>query len=298
VANQTLVLRVPPSEQAQLRARLSQGTFEHRSVPHALFSVKGEGVVATLYTSGKLVVQGSDPLIFVARFVPESAQAEAPAKERPKTSAAPTTFDRPTVGSDESGKGDFFGPLVVAAVRLEPSEAQQLLDAGVMDSKKLSDARALKLGAWLREHAHHSLQVLEPAEYNARWREEGLHTLLSDLHARAIRGVAARGDRVVIDQFSKKDEIGPALAGLGLDIERRTRAESELAVAAASILARAEFLVRLMELGEEAGLALPKGAGALVDEAAAELARRTGPEALAAFAKVHFKNVDKVRGRL
>ena len=88
------------------------------------------------------------------------------------------------------------------------------------------------------------------------------------------------------------------LEGLGLDIERRTRAESELAVAAASILARAEFLVRLMELGEQAGLKLPKGAGALVDEAVVELARRTGLEGLAAYAKVHFKNVDKVRGLL
>jgi ribonuclease HIII len=277
---------------------LSRGTFEHRSVPHALFSVKGEGVVATLYTSGKLVVQGADPLIFVARFVPEGAHEQAKSADRPKTSEAPTTFDRPTVGSDESGKGDFFGPLVVAAVRLEPREAQLLLDAGVMDSKKVSDVRALKLGAWLRESVTHSIQSLEPEGYNARWREEGLHSLLSDLHARAIRAVALRGDRVVIDQFSKKDEIGPALRDLELDVERRTRAESELAVAAASILARAEFLVRLKELGEEAGVTLPKGASALVDETGAQLVRSEGAAALEHFAKVHFKNTEKLQSLL
>lgn len=298
MANQTLVLRVPPGEQALLRERLSQGTFEHRSVPHALFSVKGEGVVATLYSSGKLVIQGTDPLMFVARFVPESAQQEVKPKERAKTSEAPRTFDRPTVGSDESGKGDFFGPLVVAAVRLEPHEARALLDAGVMDSKKVSDARALKLGAWLRGEVEHSLELLEPADYNARWEQQGLHTLLSELHARAIRAVAHRGDRVVIDQFSTKDEIGPALCDLELDVERRTRAESELAVAAASILARAEFLVRLKELGDEAGLVLPKGASGLVDEAGAQLVRDHGLEALGRFAKVHFKNSEKLQALL
>lgn len=294
MAQTTLVLRIPPREQAELRARLSRGTFEFRTVPHAAFSVKGEGVIATLYNSGKFVVQGADPELFVARFA--GGAEVAPKKEsQAKTADAPTVFDRPTVGSDESGKGDYFGPLVVAAVRLEPQEAGALLEAGVMDSKKLTDPRALKLGAWLRAETHHSIQVLEPCDYNRAWHAQGLHTLLSAMHAAAIREVAQRGDRAVIDQFSKKDEIGPALTDLALDVERRPRAESELAVAAASILARAEFLVRLMEIGEEVGLVLPKGAGHLVDAAGAEHAKRHGIEALSDIAKVHFKNTEKLK---
>ena len=106
------------------------------------------------------------------------------------------------------------------------------------------------------------------------------------------------GDRVVIDQFSKKDEIGPALSDLELDIEQFPRAESELAVAAASIIARAEFLIRLRELGEEHDLLLPKGAGPPVDAAGAEFVRRHGFETLPQVAKVHFKNTDKVRNQL
>ncbi len=298
MVQQTLVLRVPPREQSALRERLGGGSFEFRSVPHAIFSVKGEGIVATLYNSGKFVVQGENPELFVARFAEGAGTVTSAAtthKVAAKTADAPTAFDRPTVGSDESGKGDYFGPLVVAAVRLEPAQAQLMLDAGVMDSKKVTDPRALQLGAWLRSETCHAIHTLEPAQYNLVWRERGLHTLLSELHAKAIRDVAQARDRVVIDQFSKKDEIGPRLEDLQLAIERRPRAESELAVAAASILARAEFLVRLKELSELAGVELPKGAAHQVDQAGAELLRMHGEDKLADFAKVHFKNTDKVR---
>lgn len=298
MSQETLVVVIPAGQRPALRQRLSTGVFEFRTVPHALFSVKGEGVVATLYQSGKLVVQGSDPALFISRF----ADVEAPAPQTTEPSAGeggiPDQESRTTIGSDECGKGDYFGPLVVAAVRLEPRSAQELRAAGVMDSKRVTDPRALQLGAWLRGEFPHSIQALDPGEYNPAWKERGLHTVLSDLHARAIRDLAVPGDRVVIDQFSKKDEIGPALQDLELDIEQFPRAESVLAVAAASIIARAEFLIRLRELGEQHDLLLPKGAGPPVDAAGAEFVRQNGFEVLSQVAKVHFKNTDKVRSQL
>lgn len=299
MSQQTVVVKVPPSEREALRARLGQGQFEYRSVPHALFSVKGEGVVATLYGSGKLVVQGADPALFLERF----AAGAAPAAKRTKKAAeAPPSRAHdpslPTVGSDETGKGDYFGPLVVCAARVEPELARDLAAAGVMDSKRLTDPKALQLAAFLRERVPHALRVLRPADYNRDWKALGLHTLLSREHAEAIRAVATRGDRVVIDQFSKKDEIGPQLVDLELAIEQRPKAESELAVAAASILARAEFLIALKELGDEFDLALHKGAGAPVDRIGAEFVREHGWEALAQVAKVHFKNTEKIERRM
>jgi ribonuclease HIII len=295
VPQETLVVKVPQPERAALRERLSASTFEFRSVPHALFSVKGEGVVATLYESGKLVVQGADPAFFVERFVGGACQ---PAPSKSSATEPARLPEETAVGSDEAGKGDYFGPLVVCAVRVEVDQAPGLVAAGVTDSKRLADGRALKLGAWLREELPHSLQVLMPADYGRAWDQHGLHRLLSDMHAAAIREVARPGDRAVIDQFSKRDEIGPQLRDLKLRIERRPRAESEVAVAAASILARAEFLIGLRELGEEYDFALPKGAGSPVDEAGAEFARRLGLDRLAAVAKVHFKNTEKIRARL
>jgi len=297
VTQATLVVQIPPAERAKLRGRLSSGVFEFRNVPHALFSAKGEGVVATLYKSGKLVVQGDDPAFFLERFAP-GVVPPAPPEATPKKAPTTPLAERTTVGSDETGKGDYFGPLVVCAARVDREEARRLQAAGVMDSKRVSDARALQLGAWLRAQIPHSLQVLMPVDYGPAWSELGLHTLLSNQHAAAIRGVAQHGDRTVIDQFSKKDEIGPQLTDLALEIELRPRAESEVAVAAASILARSEFLVCLRELGQRWGIELPKGAGQAVDEAAAAFVRLHGFDQLSQAAKVHFKNTEKVKALL
>ena len=194
MAQNTRVYQVPKAAGEVLRQGLAGGPFEFRSVPHAVFSAKGEGVVATLYTSGKLVVQGADPDFFVARFLPDLAPAAAPAKstreEREATDAV-ARIDETTIGSDETGKGDYFGPLVVAAVRIGPREAQSLSEAGVMDSKKLSDARALRLGAFLRGEVEHAVEVLEPQPYNHDHREaSNLNVLLAAQHAACIQRLA------------------------------------------------------------------------------------------------------------
>jgi ribonuclease HIII len=204
---------------------------------------------------------------------------------------------RTTVGSDETGKGDSFGPLVVCAARVTVEQGEQLARLGVMDSKRITDPKALQIAAYLREEIPHCLRVLMPPDYNRDWRSLGLNSLLSREHAEAIRGVAQRGDRVVIDQFAKKDEIGPQLRDLELDIELRTKAESEIAVAAASILARAEFLLQLKALGDHYDLPLHKGAGAPVDRVGAEFVQRHGFARLAEVAKVHFKNSERIRNR-
>ena len=298
---ETLVVKLPPSQRAPLRERLNQGAFEFRSVPHAFFSVKGEGVVATLYKSGKLVVQGADPQTFVARF----AEGAKPAPERKKSSpsassaaAGPTLpMSRTTVGSDETGKGDYFGPLVVCAARVTLEQVELLRGLGVMDSKRITDPVALKIASQLRPELPHCLRVLMPADYNRDWGALGLHTLLSREHAEAIRGVAEPGDRVVIDQFAKKDEIGPQLRDLKLEIELRTKAEAELAVAAASIIARAEFLIQLKELGDRFDVVLHKGAGSPVDRVGVQFVEEHGEALLSEVAKVHFKNSERVRAR-
>ncbi len=144
MTQKTLVLRVAPGEQAALEERLRSEAFEWRAVPHARFSVKGGGVVATLYRSGKLVVQGPDPEAFVARFVGEGAARSAGkgaggarGTAGRRGAAPPQREPRPdvvTVGTDECGKGDYLGPLVVAAARLTPEEARRITETGVVES--------------------------------------------------------------------------------------------------------------------------------------------------------------------
>ena len=299
MAQQTLVVQVPPARHEALRARLQAGAFEWRSAPHASFAVKGDGVVATLYRSGKLVVQGPDPLGFLARWTDLEAPGvpEAPATESAPPDAVART-DEPTVGADETGKGDYFGPLVVAAVRLEPDQAARLAELGVADSKKLTDKRALRLAAGLRELPH-AIERLAPVEYNETYpRYSGLNPMLADLHARAIGRVARDGDRVLVAQFANAEVMRTATSHLTLKLEQAHRAERNVAVAAASVLARAEFLLALDELSARWEVELRKGAGLPTDEAALAFVRAHGRDALGEVAKLHFKNTGKVEARL
>ncbi len=289
----TLVLKVPASRGPALRERFAAGPFDFRSVPHALFSVKGEGVVATLYTSGKFVIQGASPDLFAARWLGEDGarpRAEA-AREAP---SGPVPASIATIGSDEVGKGDYFGPLVVAAVLLEPGQAEELRGSGVRDSKTLTDEQCLRLGAALRSRYAVAVERLDPAEYNRVYKAGKLNDLLADQHAKAIRRLARPGLRVVVDRFANEKLLEERLRALKVQLEQRPRAESEPAVAAASVVAREEFLVALKELGEEAAIDLHKGAGEPVDRAGRRYVALHGADALSKVAKLHFKNTQKI----
>ncbi|QDV10078.1 Ribonuclease HIII [Planctomycetes bacterium Poly30] len=297
----TFVTKVARGQFEGLRERLGGGAFEFRSVPHAAFSVKGEGVVATLYESGKFVVQGADPEAFLARWTDLGVDgaAAAPAK-KPKPGADDPVLDLepPLTGSDEAGKGDYFGPLVVAAVRADEAGIQKLRDLGVADSKTLTDGRALKLGAILRDTVEHSIRRVDPNEYNALYPTySALNAFLADLHAEVIRPLAHAGENVLVDQFERRGLVRAALSSAKVRLTEVPRAERHPVVAAASILARQEFLLGMKELSEDFGVALHKGAGAPVDAVGMALVRTQGEEALRGAAKLHFKNTDKILAR-
>jgi len=292
VTQRTIVLKVPPARRAGLRAALAAGPFDFRPVPHALFSAKGDGAVATLYTSGKLVVQAAEPEAFVARWLPdEAAPVAAPAKH---DSAPPAATDGAVIGSDEVGKGDYFGPLVVCAVRLEPGQSEEITRAGVRDSKTLTDGECIRLGGALRARYAVAVERLDPRDYNRVYLPGKLNELLADLHAKALSRLATPGVRVVVDKFANEKLLEKRLKGLGIRLEQRTRAESEPAVAAASVIAREEFLVALKELSEEVAVDLRKGAGSPVDQAARRYVALHGFDALDRVAKLHFKNTQKI----
>lgn len=302
VSTNTQVIVVPEAERGPLRERLGQGAFEWRQPPHSEFGVKGEGVVVTLYRSGKLVVQGADPEAFLVRY---GVQGDAPPGKGSSTKAAAEEGDAiaqtlvTTVGSDETGKGDYFGPLVVAAVRIEPEQAEGLSAEGVTDSKKVTDKSALRLGALIRGALPCAVVRLDPADYNARYAaSKGLNPLLAELHAEAIGELAQPGMRVVIDKFAADSVMRKALGDMDVAMVQAARAERNAAVAAASIVARAEFLLAMDELGETVGAKLHKGAGAPVDKVGAQLVRDHGYDVLETVAKLHFKNTNKIMARL
>ena len=203
------------------------------------------------------------------------------------------------IGLDESGKGDYFGPLVVAGVYVTPEVAQRLSAMGVRDSKRISDSRILKLSLAIRPLVRHSIVAIGPQRYNELYEKlRNLNRLLAWGHARALENLLNEVDckRALADQFGDERWIQKALMGKGkkITLEQRPHAEEDIAVAVASILARAEFLNRLKRLSEECGVNLPKGASHGIQQAARTLVRQQSThdesvEILKKAVKLHFR---------
>jgi ribonuclease HIII len=211
---------------------------------------------------------------------------------------------KPYIGSDESGKGDYFGPLAVAAFLSDAATDKSLSASGVRDSKKLTDEAALRIAAAIKSDfaARCAVVVLEPVEYNAAYAKElsrggNLNTLLARLHADVIRRLAptsaGRRPDVIVDAFAKsgaaRDMISAVSAVPPQNIRMLERAERYPAVAAASVLARAAYLEGLSRLAKTRGVYLPKGAGREVSAARRKILETSGQTVLGLVAKTSFK---------
>ncbi|MEW5701212.1 MAG: ribonuclease HIII [Candidatus Zixiibacteriota bacterium] len=215
------------------------------------------------------------------------------------TSAIPVAQRR--AGTDESGKGDYFGPLVIAAVAADFVAAARLSDWGVTDSKKLSDGRAQALARQIvQAKIPHTIVAIGPEKYNElHGRMKNLNRLLAWGHARAIENLLeiTPVELVIADQFGDAALIEKALFAKGRSVRlvQMPQGERDVVVAAASVMARADFLRRLKALSQATGVDLPKGAGPPVDDAAARIIARFGVEKLTGLAKCHFKNTAKAQ---
>jgi len=203
------------------------------------------------------------------------------------------------IGTDESGKGDYFGPLVIGAVYVPDEQAPVLRELGVKDSKRTTDRRNRELAELIKRGYKHSVVAIGPERYNELYEKlRNLNRILAWAHARAIENLLAEVPcrLAITDQFGDKGYVLNALMKKGQTIElvQRPKAEEDLAVAAASVLARAEFLNRLSFLSRDLGVELPKGASTLVEEAAVRLIKLHGPAVLDRAAKKHFKITDRV----
>jgi ribonuclease HIII len=286
---------------AQMKRDLHERGYKFREVPYAHFgaSSESEKVNVAVYTSGKLVIQGKGTTDFIQFYLEPVLLGEA--KLGYEHILDPTMLE-PRIGVDESGKGDFFGPLVVAGVYVNESAARAMMEIGVRDSKLIkSDARIAAIAKQIRgtPGCVHNVVPIGPEAYNRlHAKMRNVNDILGWGHARVIENLLARVDckKAISDQFGNKSIVLRALMERGKKIElvQRHKAESDLAVAAASIIARDEFVHRLGVLGKELGIKLPKGASTAVEEAAREVVKKHGREALAKITKTHFRTTQKV----
>lgn len=255
----------------------------------------GMGMTVTIYGSGKILAQGKDVTEF-ANWL-ESGLGDSVISNTPYSEH---------IGADEVGKGDYFGPLVVAAAFIPQANIEALRALTVLDSKKLSDEKILSTFPQLAELCKYSVKIISPVEYAERYNSSGnINIMLSDIHMENINvllmELADEGiecDTVVIDQFStRKDRLMDAakkfLSNDNVKIEQFHKGESDVAVAAASMIARASFLSAWEEMEKEYEFDFPKGSTHVV-EAAQRFVLLYGEDALRNVAKVSFSITAKV----
>jgi ribonuclease HIII len=295
------------AQAAALREYLRQNHFEFREVPYARFAGAKDKLNVVFYESGKLVVQGKGTQEFVEFVLEPEILKEA--KLGYEEVLNPDLL-LPRIGVDESGKGDFFGPLCIAGVYVNEKIVREWKDAGIQDSKNIgSDKRIADLSELITKTpgAITSVVPIGNEAYNRLYTKmRSVNTLLAWGHARVIENLMLQQHRMepkpvraISDQFaSSKDVVAKSLMSLGRSVElvQRHKAEADLAVAAASILARNEFVKRLAALEKEFGMKLPKGASAAVDAAAKEFIAKHGVEKFPKVAKMHFRTALRAQG--
>jgi ribonuclease HIII len=256
--------------------------FNHPYITHAF---KVDETMIQIYTSGKVVFSGPDAQTFKELFS---------SPQRTMTHA----------GSDEVGTGDYFGPVVVCACVCDESQSALLSSRGIMDSKLMDDETMITLYHEFKDSITHSLMIVSPSKYNDIHRTHNMNAIKAKLHYEAYVSLSKKTklpSLCVVDQFTPKDKFYQYLnikPESNIPLHFETKAESKyIAVAMASVFARAVFVLTLRQLENHYETPLPKGASNRVDEAAKVFIDKHGKDKLNHVAKLHFKNTSRVIDR-
>lgn len=297
-----MTLTISKNDFPQLREYLSTRGYSFEKRPYQEFLARGNGAVINLYENGKIVIGGAS--LQEREDISKFIEALSP-QHTAKSNALPPdlNFHGTRIGSDEAGKGDYFGPLVACAVMATEEQAEKFKDIGVKDSKRLSPESIREKAESIRKQILHSGQwrvvLIPPSRYNILIVKMGnLNRLLAWAHARAIEDVL-RFDLdcplAISDQFGDKKYIEQALMAKGRTIRliQTPGGERDVVVAAASILARIEFTKYIEDMRRKYNEEFPLGA-TNVEEFGKELVKRHGESILLDTAKVHFVTTERL----
>jgi ribonuclease HIII len=293
------------AQASKLRKILEEQGFEFVDKEYTIFAAKKGKLNVSVYEKGpKVLIQGKDTEDFIRFTLEPLVLGEAKLGYEEITD--PEHF-APHFGIDESGKGDFFGPLVIAGVYTNAEITRSLIKSGIMDSKRITTpAKIRQLAAVIKATPGIEFDViaLRPEKYNELYASfKNLNRMLAWGHATVIEELVRKKPdcpRALSDQFAKAEVLQKALKqkNIALTLDQRTKGESDTAVAAASILARERFIDWMDAATKKAGFKIPLGASAAVVEAGKNLVKTHGSDALGKYAKLHFKTTQQVTGEL
>ena len=281
--------------------------------PYSIFQVKDYDCVITLYESGKLMFQGIGADIEASYWMEEERilnkrdlQSELKSEQEKKDKKAEELNDDrfkniSTIGSDEVGTGDYFGPIIVTASFVDIKKKSFLYELGVRDSKKITDEKIITIAPTLIKEFPHVTYILNPSDYN-RLGITNMNKVKAILHNKVLYTLKEKNynyDKIVVDQFCypvKYYEHIKATPNKVTNITFTTHAEDKcLSVAVSSIISRYIFIKEMEKLTKEMNMNIPKGAGTNVDEVGVKIVKQYGINKLNELAKLNFKNTEKIK---
>ena len=272
-----------------------------KKIPYAIFQAQEEDTVITLYESGKAMFQGTSADVDAAMWGTVLDNTKEKQEEQKKKDAK--YHNCSSVGSDEVGTGDYFGPVVVTATYVKKEDVEKLEKLGVGDSKKITDEKIKKITPELIKIVKYRSMILTNQEYNEKYTKDiNMNKIKAILHNKVLYQLMTEEkpevDYIVVDEFARENRYYEYLNGVP-NIQRgitfMTKAEDKnLAVASASIISRYIFLKEFDKLSDSIHIPLPKGAGRDVDSIGEEIVEKYGEDKLKEIAKVNFKNTDRI----
>ncbi len=272
-----------------------------KKIPYAIFQAQEEDTVITLYESGKAMFQGTSADVDAAMWGTVLDNTKEKKEEQKKKDQK--YHNCSSVGSDEVGTGDYFGPIVVTAAYVKKEDVERLEKLGVGDSKKITDEKIKKITPELIKIVKYRSMILTNKEYNEKYTKDiNMNKIKAILHNKVLYQLMTEEkpdiDYIVVDEFAREKRYYEYLEGIP-NIQRNitfmTKAEDKnLAVASASIISRYIFLKEFDKLCDSIHIPLPKGAGRDVDEIGEEVVEKYGEEKLKEIAKYNFKNTDRI----
>ena len=281
-----------------------------KTPPYAVFQADEADTVVTLYQSGKVVFQGISADIDANLWSQmeknlnpnKKIDMKIAGEKKKETKKNSKVYYANTIGSDEVGTGDFFGPIVVTASYVTKDNIPFLENLGVKDSKKLTDEQILKITPQIIKKIPYYTMTLSNKEYNEKRENYNMNAMKAILHNKALLEMTKKYpnyDYIVVDQFAEKYVYYNYLKqtpNIQRNITFITKAEDQcLSVACSAIISRYIFIKEFDKLAKKYNQTLPKGAGPIVDEIGAKLVKKYGTNILNEIAKANFKNTEKIK---
>ena len=299
--NNTVVIRVSDKTRDKL-IKYYEDKKRDKVIPYVVFQAEDNGTVVTMYESGKIMFQGKSADIDSAMWLEMDGVEKIQKEKKEKEKEEIKYYNCSSIGSDEVGTGDYFGPIVVTASFVKKDDIPFLENLGIKDSKKLTDDKILDIAPKVAKKITYKSIILNNNEYNEKYKDNNMNKIKAIMHNKALYSMVQNTkedyDYIIVDEFAHEQRYYDYIketTEIQKGITFMTKAEDKnLAVACSSVISRYIFLKEFDKLSDSLHIPLPKGAGPQVDSIGEEIVEKYGKDKLKEVAKLNFANTNRI----